>query len=415
MLLRRPYWLAGSGRRYAAANVITVQARTQHFGHTKLRPVSTVSTQVSKSHGKSRLPQPLQDELLFHQTHTRHLLRGILRECTYFPDPFAGEWVRQQTLSQYRTYEYRVRKNFSDEAFRKKLELVRRKARQAMYQMQHANEGDKKMLSKALHMAYGRTGRRRHELMAPLLPIPGEAAAPDSAEIPIPAVGTTRFHEAIRETVESKSKTTKETGPVKAQIRAFIDNLPSQLKALLESQIRAAPPPLTRRNPRKLTFEIPERNTWYKPMPQSRVRNKIKEHYAKLLDQVQVPLPAEDWQRLHDLASGKTSFKLPIERRKGIAQIPTALEMTVMKGKVDKQVFRKDHVRTVTPRLMRRLWATVFEQCPLMKYDGEKQKWDVTWGVHALHSQGSATVRLSDSDPRPIATQEDTTLAVEAT
>lgn len=34
----------------------------------------------------------------------------------------------------------------------------------------------------------------------------------------------------------------------------------------------------------------------------------------------------------------------------------------------------------ITPRFMPRLWASVWNMCPLASYDGETQQWTVTWG-----------------------------------
>ena len=368
-----------------------VFSRSNGTGRAPAGSGQLLSAALQDSDGKA-LPG---ENIAFHRTHSRHVLRGILRECTYFPDPFAGGWIRQYALSRYRTYESKIAKQRKDEVFVKSLELVRRKSRQALYQMQRANEGDRKMLLKALHMAYGRIGQRRRELLSPLMPVAGQAdeKSLSTAMAPVALAG---FSFKGRVTppgaIEPASKASKDVGPVKAQVKDFVASFQSPLRALLDSQIRAAPPTVTRRNPRKLGVEIPELNTWRKPMPQSRVKNMLREYQAKLLDQIQVPLPEEDWHRLYDLATGKIEYSLPVTQRKKLALEMTALELIVVHGKVDKQIFRKDHARTVTSKLMRSLWTIVFEQCPLMKYDGEKEKWGIIWGMHALHAERPAAV-----------------------
>ena len=45
---------------------------------------------------------------------------------------------------------------------------------------------------------------------------------------------------------------------------------------------------------------------------------------------------------------------------------------------------------TITPRLMRRLWAEIFQITPKMAWDFEKEKWRVEWGLDELrrHRRG---------------------------
>jgi hypothetical protein len=354
-----------------------------------------------------------------HRTASRHVLRGILRECTYLPDQHAATWIRQHAISRFRSYESKNKGRFYDEEYKIRLETLRRKSRQAMYQLQRANEGDRKMLLKALSMAYGRTGKRRRELLQPLLSIQEHETDEKSitehnvAEIPDALVSSSTSARQSDNNLDSlmgscssepatstraphkKSAKGRADEPVKAKVKAYINDLPAELRALVQSQIAASPPALARRNPRRLGLEIPELNSWYKPMPDVRVKNKLSEWYASLLSTVQPPLPDHEWQHLRDLALGVNRAQPPIPRRTNLTAPPSVLEMVVSRGKLPDSLFRKDYAHKITPRFMKRLWVEVFSQCSLMNYDSASDKWNVIWGHHVL--QDSKTRRKVDA------------------
>jgi hypothetical protein len=357
---------------------------------------TTSRTEILETLLERTHPTEILEEDDFHRISSRHVLRGILRECTYFPDQFAASWIRQHALMRFRTYEAKNKKHVSDEEYTKRLETIRRKSRQGLYQMRRANEGDRKMLLKALSMAYGRVGKRRRELLSPLLPVAssseGSSAVSDDAEYDSSQASPTATESATQSaastsTRDKQSSNGRVDGPVKTQVKEFVSGLPLELRNLVQSQITASPPAIARRNPRRLGVEIPELNTWFKPMPTVRVKNQISKWYANLLDTVQPPLPNHEWYRLRDLAMGTTRADPPIPRRAQLTAPPSVLEMTVMRGKLPAEMFRKDHAHKITPRFMRRLWADVFSQCPLMEYDSPAKSWKVTWGHHALQNQ----------------------------
>ena len=250
------------------------------------------------------------------------------------------------------------------------------------------------MLLKGLSMAYGRIGKRRRELLSSLRSADSSSKSGsalvddllDDAEHDPSRASPMTQSTASASTREKQSSKGREDGPVKTQVKEFVSGLPLELRALVQSQITASPPAIARRNPRRLGVEIPELNTWFKPMPAVRVKNQISKWYANLLDTVQPPLPDQEWFRLRDLAMGTTRAEPPIPRRAQLTTPPSVLEMTVMRGKLPADMFRKDHAHKITPRFMRRLWADVFSQCPLMKYDSPTKCWKVTWGHHALQN-----------------------------
>lgn len=159
-----------------------------------------------------------------------------------------------------------------------------------------------------------------------------------------------------------------------------------QLRALLESQIKHPPPHLTRPVARRLQPRLELLNSWKRPMPKRRVANATKKWYAETLDKVHPPLPTQEWYRLRDLARGVKSEPIPIRRRGAPAPAPDALELVVTQGQPSTQkAFEHRHGHAMTPRFMRRLWAQVFAQCPLMEWDAPKERWKVVWGEHELH------------------------------
>ena len=318
-------------------------------------------------------------------TFARHAVRAILRECTYLPDRFAAEYIKQHALSRFRTNGYKAWKD--REAFEAHYTRRTKDARQTISILQRANEGERGCLLRVLHTAYGRIGKRRHELMRPLLSVNGlnqlHNASDASEEDP-------EAPEAASDGAQKARFTTKlsPSTPI---------NITPQLRALLKSQMQCRPPDNIRLNPRRIEPLIPELNSWLRPTPQKVIRNMRKKHYAKLLDRVQAPLPFVEWQRLREFTSGKSLPITVISRRKqasptdvGIASDrvsktkQSALELVAQYGKVPQNAFGSGKARELSLRLMQRLYAEVFSQCPLMEWDTAAEKWLVTWGFQAL-------------------------------
>ena len=343
------------------------------------------------------------------------LLRAILRECTYLPDSFARTWTRQHTLSRFRAYTFKAwkhRRDSNDEgAWEGRFQAKEKEARQAFALLRRANEGERKCLLRVLLMVYGRIGKRRHELMRPLLPTKGSGAIQkllrrgekDMDEL-VDDVSS-RDHTDDPETEPNIPTNANNFKPLPTG--KYIPNLPPSLHALLSSQLHFPPPKLTRPPLRRLSLDIPDLNAWHRPMPQKRIRNMQQNHYADLLDRVLPPLPTQEWLRLRNLATGYLKAEEPVPRRKmqGSADDAresaalSALEMVVAYGKVPRKVFANREAHALTPRFMQRLYAQVFAQCPRMEWDGEKDGWEVVWGERALSGNYSGSGRntnLSD-------------------
>ena len=347
---------------------------------------------------------------------TRHLLRAILRECTYLPDSHACQWVTRHAISRFRDYSFRAWQHRDDREFELRLRAKEKEARSAAVLLRRANQGERKCVMRVLLMAYGRIGKRRHELMRPLLPVKQngylEAAEDESNSLEINlddgVEGGTRTRDLENRASRSTPMTPDTSIPMARN--TTLPLLTPPLRALLRSQIQASPPTLTRTNPRRIDPVIPELNTWLRPMPRVRVKNMQKKHYALLLDRVLPPLPTAEWNRLRDLASGKVKPAEPVPRRKrdvsivhSSVAIPTAtsaLEMVVKYGKVPmRPLGGRRNPHTMTPRFMRRLYVEVFSQCPLMNWDAEGKQWKVVWGLQALHGASAADMAPVETGP----------------
>lgn len=330
----------------------------------------SVGAASSNMDSTSATPSPGQNSV--HAAQARHILRALLRECSYLPDSHARDWHRQHVLQRFRKYAFDSEQsqrnaaggNDSDSA--KRIAARLRQGRQTAHRLHRANNGDRKALLTVLLMAYGRVGKRRHTLMTPLLP---------AAEKGDPATATG-------------------SGPVAPSAHdvnagrwaPYAPDLTPQMRALLASQIKHPPPHLTRPTLRRMQPRIEQLNTWLKPMPRSRVKNMTKEWYATLLDRVHPPLPGHEWERLRDLANGTATESVPPRRAVLAVNRPSALELVLKYGKPNPQrVFQNPDSHRITPRFMQRLWAQVFAQCPRMSWNHETNRWDVEWGGHTLH------------------------------
>ena len=320
-------------------------------------------------------------------TFARHVLRTILRECSYLPDPFTADYIRKHALSRFRTNEYKAWKN--RDQFASQDTSRRKEARSAISTLQRANEGQRRCMLRVLNTAYGRTGKRRHELIKPLLYVEGQdeilsANSNDDGD----ASAAVRLNES-----DAANARLTPTTPL---------DLTPQLRALLSSQIRTKPPSTVRTTLRSIEPSMPELNSWLRPMPQNRIRNARKKHYAMLLDRVQAPLPAEEWERLRDLAMGKLPAIRPARRRKiarssvydadavdDLSREKNALELMTRYGRVPRKALLDDALPIIErgrdgERWMQRLYAEVFCQCPRMDWNGATSDWEVTWGFPAL-------------------------------
>ena len=322
---------------------------------------------------------------------SRHYLYAILREIRQLPAPAARQYIRSHALERFRSG-----RGASDE----RQKTRERRLKKELAYIKKANEGFKPHLSKLLMMTYGRTGRRRRDLLVPLLN-KGETAD-DELDGDSP-------YELVERRFRETNKTDQD--PILTSLPSIhpnnVEKVPTLtpiLKALLRSQKRVVDPIMDRTHRIKsLASPIPEKNSWKRPMPQKRQISSARKHYKTLLQKTLPPLPADEWESLRRLALGIDKPTTQTAKHSGDTQEdPTLLgkdfsdlrdvlgdrqklQKTLQHDKVEKAggVTKPHHV---TERFMRRLYAQVFELCPRLDWDGSVSppQWNFTWGRQTL-------------------------------
>ena len=282
----------------------------------------------------------------------RHLFRAILRESTYLPDPQARIYIATHAAQRFREYSPG---NKPDDILKQRRHLQLANARKSLSELRRANQGELKPLLKLLHLTYARIGKKRHELLRDLQYKPPADADLKSDALP---------------------------------------KLTPQHIALLDSQRLVSPPNTVRPQLRSWALKLPETNSWERPLPKKRIANITRDWYANVLERTVVPLPVADWERLRDLALGKIKFKGPPPRRPmpaAGASFPSPLELALGLARLNSPDVVLDnasssiHARKLTARSMRRCWATVFAQCPVMTWNSKSQNWSIQWGGDVLN------------------------------
>ncbi|KAJ5958888.1 uncharacterized protein N7479_006038 [Penicillium vulpinum] len=280
----------------------------------------------------------------------RHLLRATLRECTYLPDPIARIYMKEHIISRYRAVSSRSPKAGPQAVHA---------ARNALSVLRRANEGYSRPLEKVLLLSYGRTGKRRHELLAKML----------KPEIPNDSL-------ALKELLSQ---------PVD-----FSDGweLPAIVKSLAASQMQNTVVATVRIRPliKQLEPPIPKQDTWGKEVAQCRKRNIRRKWYNTTLSSLLPPLPEKDLRTLEGLISGTVPWE-PVKRRNSKPQIPktnsggelfTLLARGPEKGATFAEyAYGRPH--TITVRLMRRQWKRLSALVPRQYWNPTSQKWRFLW------------------------------------
>ncbi|KIV97976.1 hypothetical protein PV10_01671 [Exophiala mesophila] len=253
-------------------------------------------------------------------TNPLHLYRHLLREATYLPLPNVRDYIAEHIRQSFRRYHKRqvvlsTITNTQDDTLPSNpsssslshpapfpsrtqvpgntLTLQRQttllhNGRKFHSTLQRANAGYPRAMGKILRMSYGRTGRRRHELL-------------DSY-----VAQTTR-------------KTSTPLSPGPAKDKASPDwKIPAAMDALMQSQmmhqhqfIRWGTNSRVRM-PMKIS---PERNIRGDPICKSRRKNMLHAWYLSNVRAVMAPLPEREYSALHRLVSGEDPMPKPPTRR----------------------------------------------------------------------------------------------------
>lgn len=286
-----------------------------------------------------------------------HYFRHLLRAATYLPDEYARLYIHNDIVR-------RFRKHAKDTA---RLDARLQKAQRSLNILQRAVDGGLKPLTSVLFRAYGRTGRKRRKLIVELLRAEQGFAPEDGADPESIIAG------GINPDGSWKSP------------RPLFDKL-------VRSQVAHHPADNPRPTIRRIKPTIP-RTIWDTPITVRRQQNILHKFWSDLLQKILPPLPEMEWNRLRDLATGVIPFEGPPPRRSRPASKEKPVEPSSLlttsflttpvraaaRPEKDARV-RKMHKHNLTPRFMRRVWATVWNISPLASYDGDTQQWNVVWG-----------------------------------
>ncbi|GAB7342317.1 hypothetical protein MBLNU457_g0546t1 [Dothideomycetes sp. NU457] len=299
----------------------------------------------------------------------RHLLRAILREATYFPDQQARTYISRYAVDRFKDYKIGHK---DGQILTERRDALVEKAKLQLRHMIRANAGELKPFQRVMLLTYGRSGRRRRELLKPLVEIPDEA----------PGGVLDETDQLAGQHADGQMPAVKKVKP--------IPTLNKKLMALLRTSLSAHMSSSTRvkiKSSRQLDPRIPERNSWSKPMPESRVSNLTQKWYATMLDQVLPPIPDHEYERLKLLALGIVRPPPPPAARSPANGSSPRSETERSALIANRKIFDKVRGHTFTRRFLQRQYADVFTQVPRMKWDNDSENWTVEWGRASLRAQ----------------------------
>lgn len=351
------------------------------------------------------IPSTKTRSLVFLQTRlpTLHSYRHLLREASYLP-PVCQAYFREQIRSRFRLHQH-------DPPSSPETKLRRRRARHDLRYLWAANHGLRDNMLRILLIAYGRIGKRRRVLMHNFgaKQLPADSAALEAQ---------------IQEEVERRERRRE---------RDWLDgwDVP-KLQALAVSQARRtfwSPRPEIKGSRLKPEDDIPEENSWGRPLPARLARSKLRKWYKRLIVRLMPPVGRAEWDKLRQLATGAADsglWAMPARRPRGTALVGEGEGDDDKHKKWDWRAYATTAVRAVERgssrsqkartgeegegpygqgpaigvhsydrrRMWQRLYTKVWEMTPTMAeaeaQDGEKRRWQIEWG----HSGTEAPVAV---------------------
>lgn len=292
-------------------------------------------------------------------------------------------------------------------------------------------------MHRILLLVFGRTGKRRSELIHDLV----------RKEPPADSVELERALTSEREarTYKARDGTRKERAP------DWLDKWDTQyIQAFAASQGRkspaASPRPQIKPKQTDPAKRLPEEDIWGRPLAASLARSKLRKEYKALVNRVLPPVAKSEWDMLRALATG--------EANKGLWEMPSRRPRAVLfyddhgddevKENWDWQAYATEPIRSIergrsrsqrartgeevdgpfeqgnalgvhryTPRLWRRLFAKIWETTPTVeKRPGVDGKFNAAWGqqmtkdapvaaaAHALFFEGMPDVSRTSGKKR---------------
>lgn len=334
------------------------------------------------------------------QLKSLHLLRALLREATYLPDPSARSYFRRYIIGRFRAYQPTQNATSQAKAFRRsgfrrrpitviesRTAEMQKKAQQGLNYLRRANMGERNCLQKVLLHTYGRIGRRRYALLDELIkPDPLVAAEVDQAD-PEEFAPLQKLYYSDRPVLRLFDK------PKKISDRKVTFSLSapySRLQAVITGQVQKGAALHALLKSTKLETDI--YNVWERPMPIKRARNNIRRWYKDTMGKLLPPLPNAEWDHLKALATGESRWAGIVPRRKPAIESEqsehqfissqVAIEQAIAldkPSKADKRAEFHPATNNITTRRMRRLYAEVLSYCCKLEWDVTRRGWVSRW------------------------------------
>ncbi|KAH8912708.1 hypothetical protein BR93DRAFT_94459 [Coniochaeta sp. PMI_546] len=330
-----------------------------------------------------------------------HLYRHLLREATYLPPavrPFF--WDRIYTR-------FRLHQNDPEPAARIQ------KAHKDLRYLRSANAGHTLRMRRILMMGFGRTGRRRRELISDLVS-KAESQVAD-ADNNNASVRTDGARDPSDEDVFWDDWL---AGWDKAKVLALA-------RAQASVDLPEIPLPTSKiTDPHKL---VPTENIWGKPLAKKLARSKLRKEYKSLIKRLLPPVEDSEWELLRSLATGQAGPEYTVPKRRAVAINRGAREdkwewesyvlnpvravdanrsrkLKSLSGEVDDtSPFPRSAmgVHRFTDRSWRRLYADIWRMTATMERREDQQKWDTKWGKLELKIPGPTAPQAEFFDGIP--------------
>ncbi|EUC41820.1 hypothetical protein COCMIDRAFT_105176 [Bipolaris oryzae ATCC 44560] len=340
-----------------------------------------------------------------------HMLRALLREASYLPDATARTYFGRYIVTCFKAHQPSHKSPATGPATSSatclatdaatpspthaRVPRLLRKARKGLTLLRRANQGDMACLQKVLFLAYGRVGRRKHTLLAPLL---RPDAIMDGGKLPLSTAAADVPPAPLHQLYYSSSRCLGLfAAPVlisKTHCSIAISDRFSRLRALIKSQHKKGL--AIHRELKGQLLKTPIHNVWGRPMPIRRARNNVRRWYAETMTRILPPLPAQEWDKMHAMMLGHQPIGLVKPRAKSslptgtgpdsVATSETLFASTLHEAMMLSKPSRADRPagmhrpHAITPKFMRRLYTKILTLCCKLEYHEETKRWTAIWG-----------------------------------
>lgn len=332
-----------------------------------------------------------------------HLYRHLLREATYLPPAFRDRIVVSICARFHQYHENDTRPKAHLERGMKVLRTLRA-----------ANSGDRKPMESLIEKSFGRSGRRRRELMAKFVRPQGPA---DSKALEAQLDGAQADVDPVSETGATSADGSPDTIQVKEPKKTFVDSwdqekilniMSSQMKQYKATKNTSTWPAREIRNVNEKQF-APGDNVWGKPPAEARVANSRAKWWKLSANKIMPPIGKGEWELLGRLSAGaqeENEWRIPERRPQAIAihgaedadsttwdwagyatqptnvveraASPSRQLLTGRKG--SGPYAGRDRERTTSARWFRRAYNRTWQLTPRMNENPNTLQYEFQWG-----------------------------------